>query len=149
MARAYIDGKTVIVFIKRINKIPAETTFRGLACLDSNSFSGTREKKVVKNKCTGNWEDGIAGNGNWQIQASGQAISDVVALSEANYQELSEIWAAGEVVEMKAANVDGSYYRGGTGMITDFSEDANSEDPLSFEITLSGFGVPVMKKPVV
>ncbi len=45
------------------------------------------------------------------------------------------------------SNADGSYYRGGTAIITDFSEDANTDDPLSFDATLSGLGAPVMVKP--
>lgn len=148
MARVYIDGKDVILFIKRINKpVTPETVFRAMACLESNTFSGSREKKVVNNKCTAGWEDGLAGNGNWQMQGSGQAISDVLA-AEINYQELASIWASGEIVEIKMANASGSYYRAGTALITDFSEDANTDDPLSFEATLSGLGAPVMVKPV-
>lgn len=147
-SRQYIDGKDVILFIKRVNKpVTPETTFRAVACLESNSFSGSREKKTVNNKCTGGWEDGIAGNGNWQMQGSGQAITDETA-AELNYQELAEIWLNGEAIEIKMANADGSYYRGGTAIITDFSEDANAEDPLSFEATISGLGAPVIVKPV-
>lgn len=145
--RSYIDGKDVILFIKRINKpVTPDEEFRAVACLESNTFSGSREKKVVNNKCTGGWEDGIAGNGNWQMQGTGQAITDVQA-AEINYQELAEVWVAGEVVEIKMANADGSYYRGGTAIITDFSEDANTDDPLSFDATLSGLGAPVMEAP--
>lgn len=144
--RQYIDGKDVILFIKRINAGVPETVFRGVACLEANSFSGSREKKVVNNKCTGGWEDGLAGNGNWQMQGNGQAITDV-EVAELNYQELAEIWVAGEIIEIKMANADGSYYRGGTAIITDFSEDANTDDPLSFDMTLSGLGVPVMVEP--
>lgn len=147
MARQYIDGKDVILFIKRINKPGgAETTFRGVACLETNTFSGTKEKKVVNNKCTAGWEDGLAGNGNWQMSGSGQAITDATS-AEINYAELAEIWASGEIVEIKMANADGSYYRGGTAMITDWSEEANTDDPLSFDATLSGLGAPVMTAP--
>lgn len=146
MAREYIDGKDVILFIKRINAAVPETTFRAVACLETNSFSGTREKKVVNNKCTGGWEDGIAGNGNWQTSGSGQAITDV-AVGEANYQELAEIWVEGEIIEIKMANADGSFYRAGQAMITDWSEEANTDDPLSFDMTLSGLGIPVMVLP--
>lgn len=148
MARQYIDGKDVLLFIKRINKpVTPDTVFRAVACLESNTFSGSREKKVVNNKCTGGWEDGISGNGNWQMQGSGQAITDETN-AELNYQELAEIWVAGEIIEIKMANADGSYYRAGTALITDFSEDANTDDPLSFEATLSGLGAPVLVLPV-
>lgn len=149
MAVNYIDGKDVILFIKRVNKpVTPDTEFRGVACLESNGFSGSREKKTVNNKCTGGWEDGIAGNGSWSMSGSGQAISNPTN-AEANYQELAEIWAAGETIEIKMANADGSYYRGGSAIITDFSEDANTDDPLSFEATISGLGAPVMVKPTV
>ena len=150
MAKIYIDGKDVILFIKRINQVPLPTggaVFRGLACLESNSFSGTREKKTVSNKCTGGWEDGIAGNGSWSMTGSGQAIKDPL-ISELNFQELAAIWVAGEVVEIKMANADGTYYRAGTAIITDFSEDANTDDPLSFEATISGLGAPILVKPI-
>lgn len=146
MPRQYIDGKDVILFIKRVNAVVPEATFRAVACLDSNSFSGSREKKVVNNKCTGGWEDGLAGNGNWQTQGSGQAITDATN-AELNYQELAEMWVAGEIFEIKMANADGSYYRGGSAIITDFSEDANADDPLSFEATFSGLGVPILEQP--
>lgn len=148
MAKNYIDGKDVILFIKRVNKpVTPDTEFRGVACLESNDFSGSREKKVVNNKCTGGWEDGIAGNGNWQMSGSGQAITNP-EIGEANYQELAEIWVSGEAIEIKMANADGTYYRGGTAIITDFSETADTDNPLSFEATISGLGAPVMVKPV-
>lgn len=143
----YIDGKDVILFIKRVNAVVPETTFRAVACLESNDFGGGREKKTVNNKCTDGWEDGIAGNGNWQMTGSGQAISNPTAGAELNYQELAEIWAAGESVEIKMANVDGSYYRGGFAMITDYSESANTDDPMGFDATFSGLGAPVMALP--
>jgi|GEM_PF-3997128 len=145
--RAYIDGKDVVLFIKRVNKTPTpETVFRAVACLESNGFNGTREEKTVNNKCSAGWKDGIPGNGSWGFSGNGQAITDVTS-GEANFQELAEIWAAGEVFEMKAANADGSYYRGGTAMITDWSEDAGPDDPLSFDTTISGLGAPVMVEP--
>lgn len=148
MAKNYIDGKDVILFIKRVNKpVTPDTTFRGVACLESNGFSGSREKKTVNNKCTAGWEDGLPGNGSWSMSGSGQAITNP-EIGEANYQELAEIWVSGETFEVKMANADGSVYRGGNAMITDFSEDANTDDPLSFEITISGLGVPIMVKPV-
>lgn len=144
----YIDGKDVLVFIKRVNRQVPDTTFRAVACLESNDFSGNREKKTVNNKCTAGWEDGIAGNGNWQVSAAGQAITNPEALAEMNYQELAEIWVAGEVFEIKMANQDGTYYRGGSALITDFSETANTDDPMGFDATFSGLGVPVMTEPV-
>jgi len=144
--RAYIDGKDVVLFIKRVNAVVPETEFRAVACLETNGFSGSKEKKVVNNKCTQGWEDGIAGNGNWSMSGSGQAITDVDP-AEANYQELSEIWAAGEIIEMKMANADNTFYRAGTAMITEYSEEANTDDPLSFDATFSGLGAPVMVLP--
>lgn len=146
MNRAYIDGKDVIVFMKRINATVPETVFKAVACLDSNTFSGTKEKKVVNNKCTDGWEDGLPGNGNWQVQASGQAITDPTS-TEANYEALADVWAKGEIVEIKMANASGTYYRAGTAMITDFSEEANSDDPMAFDATFSGLGVPVLVAP--
>lgn len=146
MARTYLDGKDIVLFIKRINATVPETVFRAVACLEANTFSGSKEKKTVNNKCTAGWEDGIPGNGNWQFQGNGQAITDVEP-AEANYQELAEIWAAGEIIEMKMANADNTYYRAGLAMITDFSEEANTDDPLSFDATFSGLGAPVMALP--
>ena len=143
MGRAYIDGKDVILFIKR----SADLTFRAVACLEANQFNLSREKKVIKNKCTGDYEDGIAGGGSFGFTGNGQAITDETA-GEANYQELAVICAAGEIIEIKMANADGTYYRAGTGLITEFTEDATAEDPLTFNVTLSGNGVPVLVKPV-
>lgn len=144
--RNYLDGKDVILFIKRTNATVPETVFKAVACLVSNTFSGSKEKKVINNKCTLGWEDGKVGNGNWQMQGSGQAISDVTS-GEVNYKTLAEIWASGEKFEVKMANADGSYYRGGTAMLSEFSETADSEEPLSFDATISGFGPPVMTSP--
>jgi TP901-1 family phage major tail protein len=141
--RTYIDGKDVVLFIKRINATVPETTFNTIACLDSNDFSGSVEKKVVNNKCTGGWEDGIAGNGTWSITGSGQAITDTEA-AEVNYQILADIWIKKEVVEIKMANADGSYYRAGEALVTDFSETASTDEPLSFTITFNGLGLPVI-----
>lgn len=144
--RQYINGLDIVLFIKRINAVVPETEFRAIACLESNTFSGSKEKKVVNNKCTSGWEDGIPGKGNWSIKGNGQAITDVDP-AEANYQELSEIWAAGEIFELKMANADNTFYRGGIAMITSFSEAANTDDPLSFDATFDGLGVPVMVLP--
>ena len=144
--RVYIDGKDVVLFLKRINATVPETTFKTIACLDNNDFSGNVEKKVVNNKCTAGWEDGIAGNGTWSVTGSGQAISDVDT-AEVNYQTLADVWVKKETVEVKMANADGSYYRAGEAIITDFSETASTDEPLSFSITFNGLGTPVIVKP--
>lgn len=146
--RDYYDGKDVFLFIKRGARgaTPADVEFRMVACLDSNSFTHGRELKEVTNKCTGGYRDGIAGKGSWGFEGSGQAIADV-APAEANFQELLEISVLGEKVEAKAANANGSIYRAGTILITNYTEDANSEDPMSFTATLDGLGVPVIVKP--
>lgn len=144
--RVYINGKDVVLFVKRINAVSPETTFKTIACLDSNDFSGSVEKKTINNKCTGGWEGGISGIGNWTISASGQAIATAEA-AEVNYQSLVDIWIKKETVEIKMANADGSYYRAGEALITDFSETASTDEPLSFSATFSGLGVPVVVKP--
>ncbi|MBO9671968.1 MAG: hypothetical protein J7577_00880 [Sphingobacteriaceae bacterium] len=140
--RAYYDGKDVLLFIKRA----ADTNFRAVACLDTNSFNHERELKEVTNKCTGGYRDGIAGKGTWGFEGSGQAISDVQT-AEANFQELLEISVSGEKLQAKMANADGSVYRAGEIIITSYSEDANSEDPMGFTATFSGLGVPVIEAP--
>lgn len=149
MARDYFDGKDVLLFIKRGARgaTPADVNFRMVACLDSNSFNHARELKEVTNKCSGGYRDGIPGKGSWGFEGSGQAIKDVQP-AEANYQELLEISLLGEKIEAKMANADGSFYRAGTILITSYSEDAGSEDPLSFTATMDGLGVPVIVNPV-
>lgn len=146
--RNYYDGKDVFLFIKRGARgaTPADAEFRMVACLDSNSFNHSRELKEVTNKCTGGYRDGIAGKGSWGFEGSGQAVSDA-APAEANFQELLEISLLGEKVEAKMANVVGTIYRAGTILISTYSEDANSEDPMSFTATMDGLGVPVIVKP--
>ncbi|MNK65781.1 Phage major tail protein 2 [compost metagenome] len=148
MGRQYIDGKTVILFIKRgaHGGNPADVEFRAVACLDSNSFSHDRELKEYTNKCVGNYRDGKAGKGTFGFDAAGKAISDVTE-AEANYQELLEISVSGEEVQAKMANADGSVYRAGTTIITSYKEDSAAEEDLSFTATFAGLGVPVVKKP--
>lgn len=146
--RDYYDGKDVFLFIKRGARgaTPADVEFRMVACLDSNSFNHSRELKEIINKCSGGYRDGIPGKGSWGFEGSGQAISDV-APAEINFQELLEISLLGEKVEGKMANIEGSIYRAGTIMISQYGEDTNSEDPMSFTATLDGLGVPVIVKP--
>lgn len=146
MARSYYDGKDILLFIKRINAATPETVFRAVACLDSNSFNHDRELKEITNKCSLGYRDGIAGKGSWGFEGSGQAISDVQS-AETNYQELLAISIAGEVIEMKMANADGSVYRAGEAIITSYKEDAGSEDPLTFSASFAGLGVPVIVDP--
>lgn len=145
-SREYIDGKTIFLFLKRINATVPETTFRTVACIDNVDFAINTEKKEVKNRCTGRGSSGIAGDITWTASASGQAISDVDT-AEANYQELADISIDGETVEIKLANADGSYYRAGEAMITSYSETAPETEFLGFSVNFDGFEIPVIVKP--
>lgn len=146
--RNYYDGEDIFLFIKRTNKpTTPDATFRVVACLDSVSFSGTRDMKTVNNKCTKGWQDGKIGKGSYTVAMSGQAINEAADVSEARYDELSQMFLSGEEFEWKMANADDSVYRAGIGGLTSYEETAGSDDPFSFSGTISGMGMPVFTKP--
>ena len=144
----YIDANTIFLKIKRT----ADTDFLTVSCTNTNGFSINPETTKRNNKCTGRWDVTKAGTAGWQFDWDGDAIqiSDVggVTASEMSYMVLAQLAASGEEFEAIMTNADGSYYRGGTAIVSAYKEDGNLGEDLKFSGTLLGNGAPVLEKPV-
>lgn len=145
--RIYIDGDTIFLKIKRTD----DATFRTVACTQTNGFSINPSPAKRNNKCSGPWDVNRKGTAGWQFDWAGDAIDITEGgdplPSELSYAILVALAVSQEKFEAIMTNADGSYYRGGTVMVSAYKEDGNNGEELQFSGTLLGIGEPVVVKP--
>lgn len=143
-----IKGKTIVTAIKR----EADTDFRIVACSTGDVFNGTTNSSNTTDKCSDGWEETDDTGKNWNITSTGKGIvideDGTPAPSQASVNLLAALWISGEVFDIRMANADGTYYRGGKAKITSWSETAPDDgSPLTYSATFSGQGAPFLTEP--
>lgn len=146
MASRNLDGNDYIVFIDTVTDpsqtVNTSTNYRPVICMQTNGIGGTTDTIDVSDKCGNGYADPIPGGSSWEITGTGNAVDEAMNPSKASYQELFTLWKNKEAFWMKIANKpDGNgtpIIREGVGMITSFTETADTDNPYTFDFTFTG-----------
>lgn len=112
-----------------------------IACSTSDGFSGSHDNVEIATKCSGGWKDNLPGDSTWSFSNSGYAETTAdLGVGRVSYANAEQLFHDKTVGEFKLANDDESYYRKGSGYISDYNETADNGDYLQFDLTVTGNG---------
>jgi hypothetical protein len=135
MARKkFFDAKEIKAFIKR----EADTDYVEYGCWTENSFTLNPTFTASNNKCDDGWASSEPTGNGWTITGTLEEFNEATETMKSG-QSLAAIAKSQEIVDVKLANPDGTYYRAGEARITSFQETANTGRPTA-AVTFTGEG---------
>ena len=151
MAIVTLNGNDYIVFVNTVDATtaePDEENYRPLMCIIDSSFAGSTDTIEVSNKCGSGsgWQGALPGVKSFTITGTAHAIDETLEPSAASYQEVAELWHAGQTFWAKIANKQDNqgtvYIREAVVFISDYTENQGLNEAMTFDFTLQGVGEP-------
>lgn len=113
--------------------------WKKLVCLTEKSWSGTTGVTDITTDCNDGFTSPLPSKKSWTMSFSGLASTDP-AVAEGSYETVYDLWDNRTVTGFRIRNAGNTYYRGGTGFISDLSEPSSAGDYLNFSGTITGSG---------
>ncbi len=138
-----ILGNEIIIYIDTVASLDTrpsdDTNYRAVACLVTNGLQGSGDDIDLTSKCSGYFKESDTGDVGFTMSGNGQAIGDP-EITQANYQELMELFITRTKFWAKTANPSNGVLREAVVRISSYNETFDRNTPFTFDATFTVSG---------
>lgn len=141
--KVFLDATAVALLIKRTG----DADYVPFGCFTDNGFDASTATIDTSTKCSNGFGSSRSGQKTWTMSGTLSVFDENLYPDMKSAQTLGAIWVSGEVVAVKMANPDGTFYVAGDALLTSYKLTANNNTDVTCQITLTGVDEPILEAP--